>query len=312
MSAIEDALGLRLLGRAAPPFGHLTEDTHALLNAPLERRLDRIDEDIFIPWHFAESALRELARLFRLPEGTRRPIMLLVGESGQGKSTLLDEFMQRHGIDRESFIGKSGRQELFVLSLAGLENGDEFHYRILRHLGEPVPSSRDAKKSGLLDISAAALLRSKPRLFVYEECQSLARVQNPEVEKVLESIRHISNVTRRPIAMLGSAEMDLPLRRSRHTATRFERFVLPAWTDIPELRSFVDAELSHMPLPQPSPITDDVSLHRLIGWSNGVTEYIVKTLRRACREAIYSERDCITFDLLDQSKTLWTPPPVLE
>lgn len=287
-----------LVAMGPHPYEHLTYETYTLLDAPLQRKLDRLDEDIYVPWQLAEDAIDELDRLYRMPDGTRRPLMLIPGGSGMGKSTIVIEFFRRQGIDLKTRIGRSGRREILLVSFAGIESCDQFLIRILRTLGEPVPGSRESKKNGLLDLVAAALLRNPRKLDIFEQCQCLSTLANKEVDKICDALLHIGDTTNRPMVMLGSGDAEIPLHRSAHLLTRIERYPLTAWQDLEALRNFLAGLLAYIPLRSPSPITDDRSLLKLIEWTEGVTEFKVKSLRRAARVALRNSLPCISFELL--------------
>ncbi len=288
--------------RAEAPYGHLSPETVEFLQAPLQKILDRVDEDVFIRWEEVEETLFEIQRYARIPKGTRRPVLLILAESGMGKSTMYEEFCLREGVDADTGIGRSGTHEMFCMSLAGLNNADEFLLRVFRTIGEPSPISREARKNGPLDLAAAALKRLDLKLLVLDECQQLAEIAANEAAKICSYIRHLSNACKRPIVMMGSEDTLLPVQKSKHLMTRIDQQYVPRWESIEELRAFVDALLSYIPLNSPSPITDDKSLQKLIEWTDGVTEYIVKSIRKAARRALRNGEQCITFRRLEASR----------
>jgi hypothetical protein len=292
---VNDAVKLDPWERAPSPYEHLTVETAQLLNAPLARRLARVDEDNYVGWDQAEDALEEMQRLFLIPDGTRRPIMLVRAHSGMGKSTLVTEFCERNHINDRTGLDRSGRRALLLMSMAGLKNPEDVKARFFSTLGMPIPTSKYSRE-GMADRIVAAICREQIRLTVLEECQSMARIK--DVEQVCEDLRHISNICRRPIVMLGSSDTELAMDKSHHFATRKERCDLPRWQNPELLREFIDALLSIIPLPRPSTVTDDVSLMRLIEWTGGITEFIVKTVRKAARAAIKEELKFVDFDLL--------------
>ena len=107
----------------------------AVLDA--EERILRIRGDRWVSSPRAEVALAKLETLLAFPERTRMPNLLLVGESGMGKTMIIEKFSRDHP---SSFDDTTGRLHMPVVAVQMVSGPDEtrFYRRILAAIGAPV------------------------------------------------------------------------------------------------------------------------------------------------------------------------------
>lgn len=283
-------------GFASAPFDHLTFETALLLDAPIEIRLAHIDLDTFIINRISEEILKFMQRLLSLPRGPRRRCLAILGEPGSGKTWLIREFLRRNGIDRYSMVGPDGRRTILRLSLAAVADEEEFVMRLMRALGSPTSSKRKWKE--FKETAIELLLKSDTLILIMDECQDLGKTRSRDLPSITYYLRHLCNEGERPMVLLGSADAQLLIEGCEHLRSRFEIVTLQKWSSLEDTRGFVFALLSLIPLPEPSPVTDEDTLRKFLESTRGNTERMALAIKEAGRTAICDGARHITRDRL--------------
>jgi hypothetical protein len=278
---------------ADPPFDHLAVETALLLEAPLEDRLKHIDVDYFLSWNLADKALSMLDWLLGLPEGPRRRCLMILADSGMGKTWLLREFLKRHGIDRRTLLTVDGRRPVFLVSMAALSKEKDFLARIMGRLGAPY--SRTADPSNIKEEVVRLIIAANTQLYIFDECQDLGDMNATDIKSLAKFLKHLCNEGERPLVVLGSVDSQVLLMRDAHLRSRFDLLILRPWSMVEETRRFMFGILASIPLPEPSPITDDESILQFLERTEGNTERIALSLKAAGRAALRELKSC--FDL---------------
>lgn len=254
-------------------FSHLDTATIELLDEPLQKRVDAINRELFVPYPFATEFIDAMMWRMSLPQGSRRPCIALGGESGLGKTHLIAELLDQCGIDRKTGLDENGVRTVFLMDCTSLRSAKLFRMRFSNLVGCAVDASID---------DACKLLKKSPvRLIVFDEAHTLRDMKpRDDFVDVCNYLKQISNDCERPMLMAGDVNVGDMLVSDNHLATRFKTWKLEPWRSIAELRDFVDALLSTFPLPEASPVTDDTTLSMIIEQTKGNTESIVLSLRR--------------------------------
>ena len=121
----------------APAIAHLTPLAAELLHEPPERRIRAILGERWVLYPRAKHALDALNRLVAHPRTTRMPSLAIYGDSGMGKTMLMQRFCADHparfdpeaGIERTPVLalqmaGKPGERRLYAQLLAAQPQGE--------------------------------------------------------------------------------------------------------------------------------------------------------------------------------------------
>ncbi|RZK44311.1 MAG: hypothetical protein EOO61_04255 [Hymenobacter sp.] len=116
---------------------HLHPKTAQLLALPNPARIEKILLDKWIPYTRAQSVLDKLANLYAHPTIDRMPNMLLTGEAGNGKTTLLKRYSRQF----QPYIQPdTGKMQWHVLYINAPDEPDErrLYYKLFDLIGEVV------------------------------------------------------------------------------------------------------------------------------------------------------------------------------
>lgn len=284
---------------AAAPLDHLTLETALMLEAPQALRLSYCDRDMFVASSLVQELLDFLDWLYKLPRGPRRRCLMVLSMPGMGKTWLVREFLRLHGIDRYSFVDPNGKRPILRLSLAALADEEEFVLRLMRALGAPPTARR--KWKDCKDRAIELLQASDTQMVIMDECQDLGKVRSRDLTGISFYLRHLCNEGERPLVLLGSSDAQQLIDGCEHLRSRFEVVTMHPWSDIEESRAFTFTLLSLLPLPEPSPVTDEDTLRLFLERTEGNTERMALSVKAAGRSAIKHGARYIDRDLLLKS-----------
>ena len=277
-------------------FPHLYPGAGKIAALSAEDRILRIRADRWISYPRAEAALEKLETLMSFPERARMPNLLIVGESGMGKTMIIEKFTRDHAA---SFEEVSGRLHMPVVAVQMVSGPDEtrFYRRLLAAIGVPEPPR--ATLSVLESLALRLLAELRPGMLVIDEIHSLQAGTIREQARFLNMLRFLGNELRVPLVCVGTAQARNALRTDDQLVRRFEAFALPPWREGEDLNGLMSTLARTLPLRRESQI-DGQALTRIIKVTGGITSGIFSILSQLAIAAIESgEERILSRDILD-------------
>jgi hypothetical protein len=280
---------------------HLEPGVREVLEQPRAARIAFANSDHWVGYAQAARILSRLDDLIAFPRSLRMPNILIVGRSGNGKSSILDRFVRRHPIQ----VTETGSPLAPILRVDMPDTPDEteFWSTILWALGI---SHREKDPAAVKKRQAKATMTyANVRILVIDEFNNLTNAGKGAVD-LLSAIKELSNQLRVSIVAAGTQAAINALNSDPQMKSRFEPAGLERWTlDAEYLRLLVSYERL-LPLPAPSGLGSRALapvIYRMGGETIGGT---IKLLKAATARAIDSGAECITPSLLGELD--WTPP----
>ncbi len=279
---------------------HLTPLAAALLHEPPERRIRAILGERWVLYPRAKQALGVLNRLMSLPRTTRMPSIAIYGDSGMGKTMLMERFCSDHPARFDPEAGVE-RTPVLALQMAGKPGERRLYVQLLAALGLPPPGSRASVVD--LEQSALRLMRAiGVQVLVIDEVHNILAGSQREQRVVLNTLRYLSNELKLSLVCFGVAEAREAISGDVQLARRFDEFSLRRWSADAEFEALVGSILRNLPLREPSTLSAR-SLRRLLQVADGLTSRAFRALNELAVEAITSGRERIT----DEAVERWTP-----
>lgn len=278
---------------------HLSENTRKFTEtASNEDRIDRICEKKWIGYSNALSIGNELDRLVTYPKSARMPNILLVGESNNGKTMILNKFDQRH----LSFLDDYSRPNTPVLMVQAPPEPDElrFYGIILNKLDIMIRSSDRVEKRQERVISHLRDLNV--RVLVIDEIQHVLAGSATKQRQFLNVIKYLANELRIPIVCAGTEESFNAMQTDPQIANRFEPRILKKWTNDKEYRRLMASFESVTPLKQASRLAEGPLSSKILSLSEGLIGEMRKIIEYSGILAIESGEERITEELIEKSK----------
>ena len=121
-------------------YSHLTAAAADLLSAPDDKRVRAIKSRRWVLYPRAKQTLDHLNRLINHPRGTRMPSIAIYGDSGMGKTMIMERFRDDNPPGFDPVSGRE-RTPVLAMEMAGKPGERRFYGELLALLGAP-PSPR--------------------------------------------------------------------------------------------------------------------------------------------------------------------------
>jgi len=251
-----------------PAVMHLTPLAAELLCEPSERRSRAILEEHWVLYPRAKHALGALNRLVTFPRTTRMPSIAIYGDSGMGKTMLMQRFCADHLARFDPEAGVE-RTPVLALQMAGKPGERRLYAQLLAALGLPPPSPRASVVD--LEQSALRLLRAiGVQVLVIDEVHNILAGSHREQRVVLNTLRYLSNELKLSLVCFGIAEAREAISGDVQLARRFDEISLRRWSADAEFEALVASILRNLPLREPS-LLSARSLRHLLQVTDGLT-----------------------------------------
>jgi replication-associated recombination protein RarA len=264
-------------------LSHLSAPTRELAFHDAKTRIRLVQTARWVAFPRAGIAVDELERRFHYPTCARMPCMLLYGDSGMGKTMILEKMERQHPKSYDEHHGITKRPVLIVQMPASPDER-RFYTRILEVLGAPY-SMRE--QIGVLEGRVIRLLTDLgTQLLFIDEVHHLLAGSHRDQRRALNLLKFLTNELKIVIVAVGTSDAFHALQTDVQVASRFEPLLIPRWTETEAFRAFVVAYGKLLPLRKPSAFGEPEMIRTLITQSAGITGRVTWLLGRAAEIAI--------------------------
>jgi Bacterial TniB protein len=278
-------------------FAHLSETAATKLLLPDNERILHIKKPRWIGYERARELLDKLEDLLDHPKQPRMPNMLIVGETNNGKSLLVDRFREKHPAT-ENLHGDSINAPVLYIQAPPTPDERGIYNAFLNRLFEPYGRSEalDSKRDRVIRI----LQRINLRMIIIDELHSLLAGSATKQRACLNVLKYIGNELKIPIVAVGTAEAFNAVKTDPQISNRFLPEILPKWgvsTDTARLLASFERLL---PLKQPSRLSAEAMTQQILLRSEGTIGEMSSLLNSAAIYAIKKRIEHINVDVLDK------------
>jgi Bacterial TniB protein len=282
-------------------FAHLSPEVIATLELPTPERLEFCQSDHWIGYTRATQIMQQLDQLLIYPKTLRMPNLLIVGRSGNGKSSILERFRHRHAVQ----MTEDGSPLMPVLQIGMPESPgeSEFWSTILWGMGI---SHGDRDPAALKKRSAKSILQyAEVRVLVIDEFNNLTGA-GKKAGDLLAAIKGLSNDLRISIVAAGTQAAINALNTEPQMKSRFEPAALDRWKLDAEYLRFLASYERLLSLAEPSNLATRELAPMIYGLGGETIGGTVKLLKKAASDAITQGVERITEKVLKNMN--WTKP----
>jgi Bacterial TniB protein len=277
---------------------HLTDEAGDVLAESIDERVYFIRSKRWIAYPKALEILGHLNALLKHPRTTRMPSLAVFGDSGMGKSMLVEKFKDDYALSaREKPRGPKAK--LLVVELAGRPNERRLFAQILAVLG--APQNPRATIVELERTTVRLLDDLGVQVLVLDEIHNVLAASWREQRVVFNTLRYLSNELKLSLVCFGIMEARQAINGDVQLARRFDSVSLPRWIADKEFEQLVLAIVRNLPLKEPSVLTVK-GLRRILLVSDGVSARIFRMLNDVAIEAIETGVERITDEALERYK----------
>jgi type II secretory pathway predicted ATPase ExeA len=278
---------------------HTNPATADLLILPAHDRVRAIRSERWVSYPRVQKVTRILEQVLDHPRTTRMPSIAIFGDSGMGKTMLMQKFCADHpsGFDAES---EQYKTRVLALQMTSRPGERRFYAQILDALGAPQnPGARivDLERSALNLLRAAQI-----QILVIDEVHNILSGSYREQRTMLNTLRFISNDLKASLLCFGVMEAREAIQGDVQLARRFDVITLPRWSADEAFEELILAILRNQPMRERSVLTAQALRHILVA-SDGITARIFRMMNTLAISAIETGQEKIT----DEAVLNWKP-----
>lgn len=272
---------------------HLCPEARIALELPKPERISFAREDRWVGYTRAQQILRLCDDLLIYPRSLRMPCLLMVGRANNGKSSIVQHFIERHPAVRDA-QGSPGASIAWI-ALPATPTESNFWSEVLfsLNIAHRTEKRADAKRHEALE----AMRFADTRMLIIDEMNHVANA-GKEAGKILAEIKTLTSTLRIPILATGTALAIHALRSEPQLMTRFEPITLDRWTLDREYLRFLASYEKLLPLPSPSFLASRELAPKIYGLAGDAIGGTVDLLKEASALAIETEKACIDATVL--------------
>ena len=265
----------------ASAYKHLRQGARKVVEAGKDVRLNFLYEQ---RWYGYKSALAVLGRFQKLliqPRSIRTPSLLLIGDTNNGKSTVVRRFADQYP-PMERSDGQGRHIPVLLIQAPPVADERRFYDAILSSLEVPGRISHSTgDKQYIIKTTLAAV---SVKILIVDEFLHLICGSTALHRAYHNSIKWLSNELRLSIIGAGIRSAHNSLSSDSQLENRFEIITLPRWTPGDELAQLLITIEGMLPLKEPSGLAkhneliannSEVKLGEILIWLRTAAEYAI-------------------------------------
>lgn len=282
-------------------YNHIHPDFRAVLNLSAKERIEFLKVSRWIGYPAAQKILDILQNLMEVPTRPRMPNVLIVGDSNNGKTTVVRHFLETHGL---GYVNEEAEPVKPVILVESPPNCDEkgLYVSILEEFWAPYRASDSALK---LRYQVVHLFRScGVKLLIIDEIHSLFTGSIIRQREMMNVIKFLCNTLAIPVVGVGTSDAVRVLHTDPQHASRFDVVSLRTWELTPEFQRLLKSFESVLPLREASGLSRPQLAQLLHAISGGNTGDLHRLLIECATDAIKSGKELIDVSIIESKSWL--------
>ena len=284
-------------------YEHVHEKFRHLVTASNQERIEFLDEPRWVGYAVANKIIDNLVSLMHKPKRPRMLNLLVVGDSNNGKTTLIRHFYNLHGTP---FVDSNadGNCPIILAEAPPSANEKELYISLLERFYIPYRATDSVAK---LRYQTIHLFREfKVKMLIIDEFHSLLVGTPRQQRQVMNAIKMLCNELQIPIVGVGTRDAILVLHTDPQHASRFDVAELPMWKLDKEFQKLLFQFQGILPLKKCSNLQSPELATRIHTISNGNLGNVHRLLTACAVEAINTGTEQITLDIIEHNA--WVQP----
>jgi hypothetical protein len=259
-------------------------------------RIAKIRSNRWIRYTRAQTITAQLDALLTHPPTHRMPNLLIVGETNNGKTALIKQFLQRHP-PKPGTLHADSAIPVIAVQAPPVPDERRFYQAILKHV---YAAFRPSHTAGHLQQEVFRLLSTvQTKMLIIDEIHHILAGPLIKQRHFLNVIKYLGNELQIPIVAVGTPDAFHAIQSDPQLANRFEPVLLPRWTIDEEYLRLLASFESTLQLEQTSGLMHTSLATHILHLSGGTIGEIATLLRHAALVAIERGIEQITVELLD-------------
>ncbi len=271
----------------------LTPTAKKYLDKPLNERIKKCKEQVWIPYTQAQGILDELEELFDYPKKERMPNLLIVGDTNNGKSTILNRFIGMH----PEHLDIVNKVPIVKISAPIAPSHNALYEKILDELYIPYGVSESASRK---EYQVKKVLQDvDTKMIIIDEFQDIFHGDVRQQRKFLTGIKHLGTDLQIPIVAAGVWEVQSVLSADPQIANRFETIKLNKWNPDKEFARLLVSFENTLPLKKASNLHSKELFTHLFNMCEGMIGELARILQKSAVFALKNNKEKIDIEVLN-------------
>lgn len=275
-------------------YDKLTQRAKQALKLSQEERISNTQKKVWITHPRAQMLLEEMEYLFNHEREERMPNLVIVGDTNNGKTTILNKFMEMH----PSYVSVPSNIYPIIKIQAPISPNEKALYeKILDALHVPygIAASAARKEAQVIEI----LTDIQTKILIVDEMQDIFHGTKPQKSKFLTALKHLGNTLQISIIAAGVPSVQRVIGADPQLANRFTTMKIPRWKyDKDFLRLLISLERT-LPLKEASNLHRNEIASRIYDLTEGLIGEISTLLKKATIHAIKKNHEKIDISILN-------------
>lgn len=284
-------------------YQHVHKKFRHLVTISNEERIAFLDEPRWITYAVAQNIIDNLTSLMNKPKRPRMPNLLIIGDSNNGKTTLIRHFCSNYGnpyLDGEMY----NILPIILAEAPPSASEKELYISILERFALPYRATDSIAK---LRYQLIHLFREfKVKMLIIDEIHSLLVGTPRQQRQVMNAIKTLCNELQIPIVGVGTRDAIRVLHTDPQHASRFDVAELPIWKLNSEFQQLLFQFQGILPLKKCSDLHKPQLATKIHIISGGNLGNIHRLLSACAIDAITSGTEQITLEIIEKNK--WVQP----
>lgn len=282
-------------------YKHLSEAAQEVMKLSNKERIQHILKDRWVGYDRANEILTKLDDLVAHPKVERMPNMVIIGDSNNGKTRLINYFFSKNPA-HDNLAGQSIRVPVLLIEAPSDGDIDHLYKKILDLLISPYKPN--IKSDVLEDLVVNVLGKIDLGIIVIDEIHNLLTGSPREQRHFLTALKTLGNALKVPIVGAGTEDAFRAFLTDPQISNRFPTERLTKWKLDTQFLRFL-ASMEHIiPLSDPSNLIERDLATKIYAMSEGLIGEISALLNQAAVWAIKHRKpdqtECITVDALNK------------
>ncbi|PYE31502.1 hypothetical protein DFP83_1092 [Idiomarina fontislapidosi] len=281
---------------------HIDKKYRQVALLPDEERIAFIQQKRWIGYPVALNAIQELKALMEQPTQQRMRSALLIGDSNNGKSSIIEKFCEAHGqpvVNEDEILNKP-----VLVTEVSAPKVKDIYISILEEFWAPFKTTQTESQ---LRAQSFELMRvCGVKMLILDEFHTLLAGTAQKRTNALAELKMISNKLKIPIVGVGTKDALSVIRNDPQLQSRFWVMELPLWKPNTDFARLLSSFEKALPLKHKSNLASKEIGERIHTISGGNLGNVHELLKICAIEAIHNGRDKIDLDIVE-SFSWFTP-----